>query len=83
MVQLAGVKYKQSESKVRLTNLELKVELIISEFNKIISAPRVSQLESRGNWVPQSKQGYTRVVKSEQAHICPGELPYLLSIVWQ
>lgn len=44
MVQQAGVNYKQSE--VRLNNLELKVEVIISEFNKIINAPRVSQLES-------------------------------------
>lgn len=83
MVQQAGVKYKQSESEVRLNNWELKVELIISEFNKIINAPRVSQLESRGNWVPQSKQGCPRVVKSEQAHVYPGELPYLLSTVWQ
>lgn len=41
MFHLAGVKYNQSESEVRLNNLELKVELIISEFNKMINAPRV------------------------------------------
>lgn len=40
MVHLAGVKYKKSESEVRLNNLELKVGLIISEFNKIINIPR-------------------------------------------